>query len=512
MPNFITNFWVMTGKSADSMKILFRADASVQIGSGHVMRCLTLAVALRERGAQAAFVCREHEGNLCELIEDLGFPVARLPSGKTSSWLGEDWETDAFQTMKAMKALGKPDWLVVDHYSIDSKWESKLREMTGRIMVIDDLADRTHDCDLILDQNLYADMETRYAGKVPAHCQQLLGPRYALLRDEFRRLHEQVKLRSGVVRRVLVFFGGMDIDNYTSHAIEAIAQLGMPGVHVDVVIGAQHPHRELIETACAEHGFSCHVQTSKMAELMAAADLSIGAGGSTIWERCCLGLPTLAICTADNQKQQIKDAAREGLLYSPDPYGELPSVIKRHVIALTENSSLRYALSLNGMQAVDGQGTPRVIGNMGCNSIEIRRAKQDDSNRLFEWRNHPNIRAVSRITDPIDWESHRKWFASVLSDPDRLLLIGERDNSPMGVVRFDIRGNETEISIYLDPSFKQTGQGRELLQSAERWLEINRPDLCKINAHVLGGNARSIHLFSGAGYQLESTCYSKRLH
>jgi RimJ/RimL family protein N-acetyltransferase len=355
-------------------------------------------------------------------------------------------------------------------------------------------------------------MNSRYGGKVPSHCQILLGPRYALLRDEFRQLREQVKPRTGQVKRVLVFFGGMDPDNYTARAIEALVSIGSHDRHVDVVIGAQHPHRERIEAVCAEQRFVCHVQTSRMAELVALADVAIGAGGSATWERCCLGLPTLSLCVADNQCKQIADAALEGLLYAPELGGELPTAIGRHVSALMENGYLRQAISRNGMRTVDGRGVLRVIGNLGGSDIEIRVARQDDSEKLFEWRNHPTIRAASRKSEVINQEDHQKWFASVLASPDRLLLIGQREGLPVGVVRFDIQGDEAEVSIYLVPDMQQSGQGRELLQSAEYWVSANRPEVNKISAYVLGGNERSQYLFSGAGYKVEFTSYSKRLH
>ena len=148
---------------------------------------------------------------------------------------------------------------------------------------------------------------------------------------------------------------------------------------------------------------------------------------------------------------------------------------------------------------------------MGCSGIDIRTARHDDSEKLFEWRNHPTVRAVSRSAELITWESHQKWFASVLVSPDRLLLIGEHEGLPVGVVRFDIQGDEAEVSIYLVPEINKLVQGRDLLQGAEGWFVVNRPEVRKIRAHVLGGNERSQRLFSGAGYQVESTSYLKRL-
>jgi UDP-2,4-diacetamido-2,4,6-trideoxy-beta-L-altropyranose hydrolase len=401
---------------------------------------------------------------------------------------------------------------VVDHYALDARWESSMRNVVKKIMVIDDLADRLHDCDVLLDQNFYTDMSCRYDGKVPPHCQLLLGPRYALLRDEFRQLHEQVMPRSGRVKRVLVFFGGVDFDNYTERAIEVLASIGDQNWHVDVVIGAHHPHREEVEAICSEQRFVCHVQTSRMAELMALADVAIGAGGTATWERCCLGLPTLTLCVADNQGKQIADAASEGLLYAPELEGDFTSAIRRHVRALLENGYLIQAISRNGMRTVDGRGVLRVIGNLGRSDIEIRVASLADSESLFEWRNHPAIRMASRNPELINRESHQKWFASVLVSSDRLLLIGQREGLPVGVVRFDIQGDTAEVSIYLVPNIQQPGQGRNLLQSAEKWLTANRPWLKNISACVLNGNERSQFLFSGAGYKVESISYLKRLN
>jgi len=502
------------------MNVAFRVDASNEIGTGHFMRCLTLADALKQRGAQSRFVSGQMPKHLREMLGEKGHeftPLNCSPDEEVaddfphSHWLGTSQTADAQKTVQALFDQSW-DWIVVDHYALGARWESALRGTVRRILVIDDLADRVHDCDVLLDQNFYADMNTRYTGKLPPHCQLLLGPRYALLREEFRRLREQIKPRTGPVKRVLIFFGGVDADNYTGRAIEALVNIGTPELHVDVIIGSQHPFREQLEFTCAEHGFFCHVQTNRVAEWIAAADLAIGAGGSATWERCCLGLPTVTICAAANQSRQIADAASEGLLYAPELKGELTGVVQRHLSALMENGYLRHVISHNGMQAVDGFGVLRVVGNLGCTGIEIRVARHDDSEKLFEWRNHPTVRAVSRSTDMINWESHQRWFASVLSDPDRLLLIGQHDGFPVGVARFDIRGDEAEVSIYLVPGIQQLGQGGDFLRSAERWLTANRSRVCKIRAHVLGGNKRSQRLFLGAGYQVEFTCYSKRLH
>lgn len=503
----------------DAKNIAIRVDASSQIGIGHFMRCLTLADALKRQGAQIRFVSRGLPDYLRDMLTARDMEFVLLNDAVTteapddlahSSWLGTSQAQDARDSAKALLDR-KWDWLVVDHYALDARWESAMRCTAGQIMVIDDIADRQHDCDVLLDQNYYADMQTRYAGKVPEHCRLLLGPRYALLREEFRKLREQVKPRTGEVRRILVFFGGVDADNYTGLAVEALAGLGIEGIAVDVVIGAQHPRRSDIEKICATLGYVCHVQTSRMAELMAAADFAIGAGGSATWERCCLGLPTLSICTAKNQRRQIADAADVGLLYALSAEGGSVDLILRHTTCLLENASLLKLVSTTAMSVVDGIGAVRVTGLLGIDNIEIRNATESDTSVLFEWRNHPSIRAVSRNPELIDWDAHCSWFGSVLNDKDRELLIGYIGDEPIGVVRFDMAGDIAEVSIYLVPEVGFTGQGRNLLLSAERWLVVNRSDIRTVRAEVLGANAASQRLFLGADYRVENISYLKEL-
>ena len=502
------------------MKIAFRVDASSQIGTGHFMRCLTLADALKQHGSQIRFLSRHLPGYLRDLLAEKEHqfrPLSCSSNGTLtddlaqSHWLGVSQSADAQDAIQALSDQAW-DWLVVDHYALDVRWESALRRMANSIMVIDDIADRQHDSDILLDQNFYADMETRYVGKVPAHCRLLLSPRYALLREEFRHMREQIRPRTGLVKRILVFFGGVDADNYTARVIEALGNIGQYELYVDVVVGAQHPQRDQIESACAEHGFVCHVQTNRMAELMASADLAIGAGGSASWERCCLGLPALAFSTANNQRPLVDEAALRGLLYAPlVQFGVAPSC-ELHLKALLSNPHLLQLISRRGLQAVDGLGVQRVLRAMGCNSIAMREATQADSGNLFTWRNHCSIRAVSRNTDPIEESTHEAWLNTVLSDPDRVLLIGEYHGEAIGIVRFDMRDGEAEVSMYLVPDHQGEGFGSELLSAAEQWLAAHRSDVRSIKAEVLGSNHSSHRLFRAGRYQPLSALYSKKVH
>jgi len=354
--------------------IAFRADATSQIGTGHFMRCLTLADGLRQRGAHIRFISRGLPTHLRDMLAAKGIELSLLSSNEGSSatdelahshWLGASQAQDAEATIQALSDQTW-DWLIVDHYALDARWESTMRTSAKQIMVIDDIADRSHDCDVLLDQNFYADMQTRYADKVPAHCQLLLGPRYALLRDEFRKLREQIKPRTGPVKRILVFFGGVDADNCTGRAMKALAEMGGEGLHVDVVIGAQHPCLTEIKANCAQHGFVCHVQTNRMAELMASADLAIGAGGSASWERCCLGLPALLVSLADNQIDIAKALDLSGCcIYLGELERVNASIMQRQIAGLISAHDQIEMISRRALSLVDGMGVDRVCQALG---------------------------------------------------------------------------------------------------------------------------------------------------
>jgi UDP-2,4-diacetamido-2,4,6-trideoxy-beta-L-altropyranose hydrolase len=482
------------------------------------MRCLTLADALARQGVRSRFLYRHMAESLIDLIREKGHEVRQLPAGvptpngddSYSAWLGVSQQTDALHTASALEGT-KVGWLVVDHYALDERWEAQVRTCTERIVVIDDLANRRHDCDMLLDQNHYEDMRARYSGKLPDHAQTLLGPRYALLREEFRSTRENVAVRSGVVRRILVFFGGMDDADHTTTAVNALSQLSSGEFAVDVVIGAGHRNRRHLEGLCAANRFALHVQTSRMAELMATADLAVAAGGSASWERCCVGLPSLVIAVADNQRGLVRDAALAGLLYAPAMEQISADSLVRHLRTLQENPLLLHALSANGMNAVDGRGAERVVRAMGLSTVTMRRATGSDSKQLFEWRNHPRVRQVSRSDGIIAWNTHTTWLDTVLSDPQRILLIGEYAGKPVGVVRFDVSNDTAEVSIYKVPTDSAAGSGIDLLTSAERWLRQHCRQVEALTAEVLGTNAVSHRLFMAAGYEPSVMRYVKRI-
>ncbi len=305
---------------------MIRTDASRDIGTGHVMRCIVLAKELRQKNAEVTFICRELPGNMLEYIKDNGFGLIPLPATSRSDdnlrWHKQHWKVDAVQTRKVLKGKKDVDWLVVDHYGLDFKWEQSIRSLAKKIMVIDDLADRNHDCDLLLDQNLYKDMETRYQTLIPKTATALLGPKYLLLREEFRNL--PVKERTGMVEKVLISFGGSDPTNETMKALKAVLLLKRPELAIDVVIGYSNKNQRSISRLCDDlPNVHLHFQIDYLASLMAAADLAVGAGGTTTWERCLLGLPAVTIETAPNQTGILSYLSELGAIQHLGKSGEV---------------------------------------------------------------------------------------------------------------------------------------------------------------------------------------------
>jgi len=361
--------------------VVFRADAALHIGTGHVMRCITLAETLRARGAACRFVCRAHPGHLIEHIRQRGFAVAALPSVPTKAvapaadgprlpahphWLGADWQTDAEQTRAALG--DEPvDWLVVDHYALDARWEQRLRPACRRLMVIDDLADRPHACDLLLDQNL-GRRATDYAALVPDCCAVLAGPQYALLRPEFAALRPYSLARRERPRleHLLVTMGGVDKDNATGRVLDALRCCPLPpDGRLTVVMGARAPWLEHVRGLAATLPWpsDVRVDVDDMAQLMADSDLAIGAAGTTAWERCCLGLPSISMILAPNQKAGALALGDAGAVLVAPHGPELAARLAEQLRQVSHTERLA-ALSAAARAITDGGGAWRVVEAM----------------------------------------------------------------------------------------------------------------------------------------------------
>lgn len=373
---------------ASASRIVFRADASLQIGTGHVMRCLTLADALAARGAQCHFICREHAGNLVDFIRAKGFVVHALPAVATVNagegasspglvtpgvvapeparlpWLGATQAQDAEACASILAAL-MPEWLIVDHYALDARWELALEPRYRRLMVIDDLADRPHACNLLLDQTFGRDVED-YRPWVPADSQLLCGSQYALLRPEFAELRpyslqRRVKPR---LKQLLITMGGVDKDNATGQVLQALRACPLPAdCRIIVVMGATALWLDEVRNQARDMPWPTQVMVgvSGMAQLMADSDLAIGAAGATSWERCCLGLPTIMLVLAENQQNSADGLARVGAAMILERWTQAGDVLPAMLLSLLECSALLEAMSRRAARIVDGNGVSSVI-------------------------------------------------------------------------------------------------------------------------------------------------------
>jgi UDP-2,4-diacetamido-2,4,6-trideoxy-beta-L-altropyranose hydrolase len=354
------------------MNVVIRVDASITIGTGHVMRCLTLASALRARGSTVTFICREHEGHLCDHIEASSFAICRLPAPEQTAsaferddyaaWLGVPQGIDADQTLGRLNKDDTPaDWLVVDHYGLDAVWQNRVRNLALNVLVIDDIANRPHACQILLDQNLNRSPEERYRSLVPQHSRFLLGPQYALLRREFTEAASERRRRSGNISRILIFFGGTDLSGETFKACRAVATEMPNDVTVDVVAGAANPRREELASFCrTDARFHYHHQIANMAELIGDADLAIGAGGTTAWERTFLGLPTITVAVAENQVDGSEALAAQGAIR----YLGMRDTVTEEQIGATLRDLLTHPETLlaMGRKCLDIYGSDRTPG------------------------------------------------------------------------------------------------------------------------------------------------------
>ncbi len=494
------------------IRVAFRVDSSQQMGSGHLMRCLTLANELKRRGAEILFISREHPGHLITRLKEASYSICHLPAPPEpevcapddyAAWLGVTIEQDAAETLAALNGQTY-DWLVVDHYGLDIHWEQRVRAAVGQILVIDDLANRRHDCDVLLDQNYYgATTEARYKRWMPTDCKGLFGPRYALLQPEYTTLSHLFLPRDGHIYRVFVFFGASDLDNQTGKLLEVLSHPDLDHLVVDVVMGANHPNPEgIVAMVDKRPRTTLHQHLPSIAALMVRADLFIGAGGATTWERMALGLPSLVISVAENQQEFSRVLALEGFQFTL-PSGSTASSSEWHeaINLLVKKPGIVHPVAQKSKKLVDGFGTNRVASILiGLNafSLKLRRACQADESLLLQWVNDPDVRKQSFHQDVVREHEHAQWFSEKLKESDCIIFIAEDERAlPVGQVRFEVNRKRAEafIDISLDRSLRGQKLSEKLLsQALNQWMALE-PDV-RLFAEVRDENRASQRLFT----------------
>lgn len=542
----------------DNMRVAFRVDASLRIGAGHLMRCLSLAAALSKRGASCHFVSRFTGGmsalialqghRLIQLQTDLpaashrmGFATAGNAVPPHADWLECDWLQDAQQTKTVLDKL-KLDWLVVDHYALDAQWELYVQSCAGHLMVIDDLADRSHDCDLLLDFNEYPNSSTRYVDWINEHAECLLGPRYALLREEFAGVRKSQQPFSERAR-LFIGFGGADARNFTLESLHAARGILSSGTNCDVVVGAAYPHLDSLKSELADPSFrtvTLHVATSSVAALMGQARLAVCGGGVSTWERLCMGLPSLVIAVAMNQVEALRHLDTLGLIrLMGSQAGQTSTVLAAEMTSLWGQPDVLAEMSNRGCHLVDGLGADRVAEHM-CQRSAVNSGKAMLRNstasrpagnnmettiflapldlshvpRLTNWKNDRNL-AHQIAAHPAQYSEDdvRAWLLRNSADQHQVLLgiFDQQDQEVIGVARLmfiDWISQVAELGVFIgDSAARGRRRGQEavglLLKHAFMDLGLER-----VYLRVMSDNLPAMRCYEACGFVREGTLRS----
>lgn len=477
---------------------VFRCDASPHIGSGHIVRCLALADALRAAGWSCVFAVAPGTVETVSALARSGHQLLELVDATREPALLKD-------VLPQGCAL-----LVVDHYHRNNEFETACRPWASRILAIDDLADRRHDCDFLLDPTL-GRKPADYAAFVPQNCCTLLGPDFALLRPQFLAARpaalERRKTQGAATQRILVSLGGPDPSNLTSKVIKGLILSGVEAT-IDVVLGGTAPHLEEVHALAASTPLSItlHTAVEDMAGLMSSADLAVGAAGTTSWERCTLGLPSLMLVIADNQELVARSLDQAGAAVCLGRHETVTEEqLAAQVCSLATNPSRRNAMAERAAAVCDGRGTQRTMlallrpaKNKQGDLVKLRLVTAADEPMILAWQRKPATRRYARNPAVPTATEHHDWMKARLADPDCMFTVVECAQVPAGVLRLD-RQNETsntyEISIFVAPELHRRGLGACALALARQLLPG-----AELIAEVLPENEGSAKLFSQAGY------------
>ena len=478
------------------MKLLIRADGNARIGTGHVMRCLSLAQGWKRSGGDAVFGAAEITSSLEDRLRTAAIPFSKInfPIGSAG---------DAEQTIQLARAQ-HADWVVADGYSFDAEYQQQIKQAGFRLLLLDDFGHAEHYfADLVLNQNLHAN--AALYSKREAGTRLLLGTGFALLRQEFAACQAWKRDIPATARKVLVTLGGGDPDNVTGMVIEALAQWSE--IEAKVVVGGSNPYVEKLKSKICNQKSKIELimDAKNMPELMAWADVAIAAGGTTSWELAFMGLPSLVIVLADNQIDVAHRLDSEGVSINLGAFSKLgPEKIASALKSLLEDAAQRSAMAHAGRQLVDGNGVGKVVTRLRAAAVTLRPASIEDARRFWEWANDPGVRASAFSPEPIPWEAHQKWFAAKLTSPDSRIFVGlNGGGTPFGQIRFDWNSEgAVEIDVHVDAGARQSGLGSALIcAGADEALAL--PSVQTLHAHIKLDNVASIRAFEKAGFHRE---------
>ena len=474
--------------------LIIRADASISIATGHVMRCLALAQAWQSAGGNVIFAMAESTPAIERRLRAEGMEIAHLTAPPNSVQDARDLSDLARQHGAV--------WAVVDGYPFDSSYQLNLKTAGLKLLCVDDLGQcRRYVADIVLNQNAHA-CERMYANR-ESNTSLLRGPRYAMLRREFSSWSDWRRPIVPNGRHVLVMMGGSDPDNVTLRAIDAMRHVQVAGLEVVVVAGGSNPHIDSLERSAKQSSVPILIlrDVSRMAELMARADVAVSAAGATCAEVCLLGLPTLLIDVAENQRPVAEDLGRRRVaIHLGSGKDVTEGKIAMELKSLMLSTEARASLSRTSRELVDGEGAARVMSAMRGENLRLRRAREKDCRWLWELANDPEVRSASFSSDPISWEWHLQWFNANLRDPNFMQWVAvDNDDVPCGQLRYELEGSRAVVSISLALAFRGRGHGKSILAKAAEDL-FRTTGAVQIDAYVKTDNAASIGLFTSEGY------------
>jgi len=490
-------------KDKSDITVVIRVDASTNIGVGHSARCFALAESLSRQGARVHFVCREIPENYQERFRRNNHPLHMINADHNLS--GEE---DALATKNILLKLGKIDFLVIDHYGLGQSWEKDLRSFVSKIMVIDDLANREHDCDVLLDQALGREKQD-YQAYVPEHCLLLVGPAYALLSSQYtdaRFAALSKRKNKNSVKNILVSMGGADPNNVTEFIIDALESID-EDLNISVVIGPHMKNQAAFEdkTKNYPHSIRFVSDVDNLSELIAEADLAIGAGGVSSFERCCLGLPTIMIVVAENQLQNANTLAEVGAvnylgLWHQITSTQLQTALKKYL----QQPALSQAMTKSAANLCDAYGADRCAAEFftyAANNdavIRLRPVCREDADIMLQWQTHPSTRKYARTPKSPKNAEHIQWLAEHIDSPDSIFNIILFNEISVGVLRLDRieqENNAFEVSIVISPDYRRQGIAASALKLCRNIFHN-----LEFHAEVHTDNKASHELFIAADY------------
>ena len=491
----------MNMSMATRMKVLIRADASDQIGHGHIMRCLTLAAALTRAGAECLFVCRELPGHAQAAIAGYGFPLDLIhyPELSFTDIIAED----ARLTLLSV-ATWKPHWIIVDHYELNADWQFAVKNSGCRLLALDDWPHRQHQSDLLLDQNLAADAEA-YSAWIDSTCRILTGAHFSLLRPEFMRKKVNRIYAENNGLRILINLGGADLSGYSADIVEQLMPLAQRlNLQLVVLVNQRSvSYPQIAEKITAGYyPFAVQLQSysQDMCSLYDSVDLAIGAGGSSTWERASRGLPTALIVIANNQQATAQAAVTANMAVIIGDFTRSPLLDFAALAGLLSTPDRLQQMSQCAAAIFDGSGPKRIVREMLLKSrqdVQLIAAQAQDCTLFYQWQTEPGARRFFRNPQVPVWSDHRSWYLKVLRCRAVMLYKIMLCGMAAGYIRLDIHNRrDAEISVLITRKF----QGLGLAATALKICVFQHPEL-RFYAAIKDGNYASRRSFRRAGFR-----------